>query len=426
MKRIIAILIACTSFIQVNAQSSSGGGLGKLFSNAISAGSRTDGYYHLTMPSTKYDESSIKSYCSSNGIVIKNFEYGTINKFGDVQEVVTGLTFFPTSKTQEYIFNQMSNKKASYNALKETVAFIYWDNTYQKETVMWSGNVTDGCASGEGVGFLYKGTRSYYFEGYFDHGFPQGEVTYKEFTFSGIPVGADFSKLKTTTSNTGKASEGMRFYTENGRYGFLRNDGTVAIRPSFKTVVQDFKDGKAIVSRNDTSEIIINTAGRVIGITARQKEAFAAAAREAEAKRIADEKAKEKEEQEYLRRKREQDELVEQIKKLPLIEQLEIGTECNYYYDKTYYDTFWITTRHLRKANVTFYVINKKDNRVCISIANIEYADEWFEVYMDGKKATKGGVLWLDVEWFKTQRPKVFVDFYDHSISLRFDNDNGD
>ncbi|MCQ2145123.1 MAG: hypothetical protein MJY72_05230 [Bacteroidales bacterium] len=417
MKRLIAILIACTSFIQVNAQSSSGGGLGKLFSNAISAGSRTDGYYHLTMPSTKYDESSIKSYCSSNGIVIKNFEYGTINKFGDVQEVVTGLTFFPTSKTQEYIFNQMSNKKASYNALKETVAFIYWDNTYQKETVMWSGNVTDGCASGEGVGFLYKGTRSYYFEGYFDHGFPQGEVTYKEFTFSGIPVGADFSKLKTTTSNTGKASEGMRFYTENGRYGFLRNDGTVAIRPSFKTVVQDFKDGKAIVSRNDTSEIIINTAGRVIGITARQKEAFAAAAREAEAKRIAEEKARKEREIEAERARQRRHEAI-----LKYIANVEIGDQFMYRYSHSWRseDTlFGFTigyTDHHRSATVKAYIINKRADSICISIADVDKSSRYdsdygFSVDIAGISARVGTVIWVSATWLENHWDDIYTSF---------------
>lgn len=278
MKRFFIILFASLLCITCHAQK-------KMFEKAVSAGRTPDGYYVIrNNGGKKIKFEDLKEYAKNNGYLVGKATMKDISRFGDTDETVETFEFLPKDEYPSFIYSNIKQTNASFlsNTQNEATAygFMGWENGslfHPYSNVKWSGEVSNGFVEGKGVGYVLDASSKIVFvEGTFENGFPYGE------TMTTIYDSKDFSRyfirdnVVTTSAVVGKMSDGMAMIEKNGVYGFINQEGKIAITPQYGKVFQEFVDGQAIVLI-DGKESVIDRKGNFVDYSQHQKQLFAEA-----------------------------------------------------------------------------------------------------------------------------------------------------
>ena len=273
----------------------------KLFREALSKGREYRSYYELVNETKKVVKAEdLISYCKSHGYLWNN-DYKTkeIAKFGDYSTSVYKFYFLPKDEYVDYVFDwtDRTNSNAGQLISKGSVYFYNAStNSFDllKNTALWTGGVVDGFVDGKGAGIWIKdGTHYYYFSGAFKRGFPLGKAIYRivdtnvsSWGFSPrekqsngkYGAGGPFREVEVGEMNDGRAvfrylDSGDASNKGSNLYGFVDQNGSVVINPTYKTA-GPFSNGRAAVS-NDKEEFYIDKNGNFVDHTPRQKKIYA-------------------------------------------------------------------------------------------------------------------------------------------------------
>lgn len=290
---------------------------GGLFREALNRGREYRNYYVLINESSKMvSKEKLISICKTHDYIYKDeCETKSIDRFGDKASSVYKFWFIPKSVYWEYVFEWTDRTSTRCENLKSRGSAWAFDvNLYTQANKMellknclWSGNVVDGYVDGSGTGFCQLSEQQFfYFSGQFCRGFPVGKVKFRKFEISdGTSWGySPIEKQPSGRKGNGAAFHEVEFgqmhdgmatfrYLDNGGdrsgktsslYGFVNQNGVIAISPTYK-VVHDFSNGRAAVQNDKGEDIYINEVGQFVDYTESQKKVFADA--KAEKERIA-------------------------------------------------------------------------------------------------------------------------------------------
>ena len=257
----------------------------KIFEKALAAGRNPNSFYVIhNKGEKKLKLEDLKEYARINGYLVGASTDKLISRFGDKDLTVETFEFLPKEEYPSFVYSNIKQNDAGFltkvQAEGRGYFFMGWNsaNLFQAfNDVKWSGLVSNGYIDGNGVGYVLSGNSKIVFvEGTFQHGFPVGQTTttiYETENFSSKFIRENVDE-KTIT--TGEMSDGMAMIEKNGVYGFVNQEGTIAITPQYKQVLQDFADGQAIVMI-DNKESVIDRKGTFVDYSPHQKELFAEA-----------------------------------------------------------------------------------------------------------------------------------------------------
>lgn len=215
-------------------------------------------------------------------------------RFGPNNYFVGKMVFLPKSELPTYAFEVLSgSEQINFGQLSEKGKALYYfdcsdeagstiplsvkyDENKSKDfhpadRVLWSAKTVDGYIDGTGIGFaeidrnvflLIKGT--------YAKGFPTGSVTYKWISLTNEKSIWPPEINLTQTVQMGNTSDGMASYKVNDLYGFVSTDGSICIKPRYKTITREFADGVAYIKVGDV-EIKINKQGAPVGLSEANK-----------------------------------------------------------------------------------------------------------------------------------------------------------
>ena len=273
MKRFLTILTVSLLCVSIHAQK-------KLFQKAIEEGRQPNRFYVLHNDKNRMVKlKDLKEFADKNGYILGKWTGKEISRFGDVDNSIETMEFLPISEYESYIFSNIKGGKATdfSQITNQGSAYCYmgWDNASvlfsRVDGINWSGQVNNGVLEGSGVGYFRKNTVEILFvEGTFEEGFPVGETTTYLYDMRG--KFNPFTSLDTSSNSieVGKMHDGMAIIEKNDLLGFVNNKGVLSIPPKYKKVVEDFKNGQAIVIE-DVKEIIIDKKGQYVDLSPHQK-----------------------------------------------------------------------------------------------------------------------------------------------------------
>ena len=281
MKRTFLIIVCSLLCVVCHAQK-------KLFDLAFAAGRNPTSFYVIqNTKNKKLKLEKLVEYAQKNGYIVGNYTEKETGRSGNSKKTISTFEFLPLSEFESYIFSNIFSNSALDLSMCQNQGTAYyftgWDNNSPfglLQDIKWSGKVDNGKIEGNGVGYFNEGNgKMFFIEGSFEHGFPTGET--KTTTYE---VGEKCSLFKkenvsTKSISIGKMYDGMAMIQRNGLYGFVDKEGKLAIAPKYPKVIQQFKNGQAIVVIND-KESIINKGGAFVDFTDRQKQIDAQLAKE--------------------------------------------------------------------------------------------------------------------------------------------------
>ncbi len=297
MKKLLLLFVSTLLALGVQAQE-------KQFRAALNAGREQSNYYVIVDPKGKGMKlKKLQEYANSQGYLVGKLTYAQ-----GKDDAVTSFPFLPKEEFPQYIYENLRSDSRDYSDLgNKGMAYCYLPDDEMKvyfwrcDQALWSGQVVNGKITGFGSGFVQvKNNAVVYFKGEFDNGLPVGEVKYKWYS---IKSPGQFKKSSITelATTTGRMSDGLASFLDNGRFGFMNSQGLAVLPPVYKKVIAEFANGNATVvqydkARKANTEVIIDRTGKVIDFTDNQKKIFAQqAAAKAEAERKALIAAREKE-----------------------------------------------------------------------------------------------------------------------------------
>ncbi len=383
-------------------------------------GSDKFGIYTCTNNSKKYwSKIDVDAVCKHNDIIVFEELTSTATRFGDIITTISSFKYIWKDDIPKYTYAYMNETTTPFEKLtaKGTAFTYHWDSKgnyafYRHDDVLWSGSVKDGRIQGTGVGFSYDTVdkRAIIFSGDFCNGLPQGQVTftYIWWTDRDTPFGMGIKGAqKSFACEAGQYSDGMLAIKKNGKYGFVDQNGKWVIQPMFSDVVRGFENGQAIVSRQDTTELIINKQAKVLGITENQVLLF----KKREEERIALEKQKELEriEQEKQRKieeeKRAKEREEARARRREALFNLRRGDIVIYREGYVHTDSFlWVTYHResydmLVKCYVEDIIADKENGELRLQVRIGEVSstsdDYYATVSINGMECHRGDVIWI-------------------------------
>ena len=250
----------------------------KQFETAIKNGRSSGGFYQATVANDKaVKETDVLEYASKNNYLLRNITYQIVNRFGDKFKGVKSFDFLPVSEIPQVVYETKFRSGVTYNKLigSNKANVFYWTNTAMFKNYSgfyWSGNVSQGFVQGEGVGLFYDENRKFalFFKGNFQNGVLQGNGSFAAYSYSDINNfdKGSYSNEDIHLNNT--FNDDMAVLTVDGKKGFIGKDMKEGFYPKYKTVIQEFSNGKAIVLNDDNKEIVINKVGSFLAYSDRQ------------------------------------------------------------------------------------------------------------------------------------------------------------
>ncbi len=296
----------------------------KLFEAALKEGRSRGAFFVAKNEKGKATSvEKMRKYASEHNYIVGEYTERTVDKFGDKASAVNTFEFLPLDMYREYIYETLtSSSRPSFSEvtqLHKGSCYVFMNDEFKRlDNIYWTGKVVDGMIDGKGFGFQAGKPNAdagifSFINGTFQKGLPNGESSCSFYTFnSHNDKPKQAISAGTHTAYVGELKEGLAYFRgENGKYGFVKNDGSIVVMPAYDRVLKDYINGKAEVVDAQKGEIIIDTKGAFVDLTDRQKEANAEAERvAAEAKRakelaaIEEKKARERAEQEAIERQR--------------------------------------------------------------------------------------------------------------------------
>ena len=307
MKNRIIILFAVFLFASV------GYAQEKLFKRAIKEGRQPTQFYMVDCGNKMVHVDDLMEFVTLNDYILGDYSTKEIQRFGDIDISVATFEFLPKSEYNNYICENFlpsevysidaSNNGSAYIfvGMDANPPFVFFDN------IIWNGTINNGRLEGDGKGYVIKNAKIYYITGQFHDGFPVSSTSTYVYK-----IGSNYSLYDNNDSGMkssitlGRMNDGMASFKRGELFGFFRNDGTIAISPTYQEIVSDFSDGYAAVLL-DGREVKIDKKGTVVGITDHQKELDEEAARLAE-----EQKRREQERLAEEQKRREQERLAEE------------------------------------------------------------------------------------------------------------------
>ena len=253
----------------------------KLINEALQRGRRAQGFYELQNTKGKVlNYEKILSEARSEDLIIGDYSTKNINRFGDVSTIINTMAFIPRAEYPEFVFEHvkaLTGTNYEFRDLKNGICWLFDDTKFIKFPAKWTGNINNGRLHGSGTAFFISDDRSFYLyaKGEFQNGIPLGTIQIYAYVYnSKLPMKVEFSSKY--SANVGQFHDNLaKFSLNGGKWGFVNNEGTIAISPSYESVINDFANGRAEVSK-DGKEIIIGKMGNMIELTAKQKQIDAA------------------------------------------------------------------------------------------------------------------------------------------------------
>lgn len=170
-----------------------------LFKDAIRRGKNSSGYYTaISRDKDTFWLTDFQSVARKNGYIINDVDYEkkTLNRFGNVYDVVTSIDFFLPEDFPMYAYCRLARTvgitDASIDDLKNSgIAYLFYDDKkdhyepnagksfFRFDNVQWSGEVNEtGKIAGSGRGFLMNEDWLCCFKGTFVNGYPVGTANF--------------------------------------------------------------------------------------------------------------------------------------------------------------------------------------------------------------------------------------------------------
>lgn len=402
MLRGLLLLVAAASLQGAVAQE-------KLFQAALEQGRQPTEFYVARNEKGKaISLDKMRQYAQANNYLIGEYSERTIDKFGDKSSAINTFEFLPKGEYTEYVYNKMKESSApSFAQLTQKGkgdCYIYdMGKFYRVKNVYWSGEIDGGMLSGMGYGFAEDATNHVYvfIRGAFQKGIPKGDCTYPMYVFkNNSPKEVSVEKHNLTV---GDLQGGYAPFREpGGKYGFVSADGTLAIAPSYESVIKGFQNGRAEVV-SEAKEIVIDTKGTFLDHTAKQKRLIAAEKAEAERKAQAEKQAalekKIAEEKAAVERQRAAEEAERQ--RVEKFRHAQPGDKVYYSQDFTHTESFLLFFSHstgYSMAVVCFVEQNVNNGeRLQIRVGSVKSSNSnyYSTPVIDGMEYHKGDVLWI-------------------------------
>lgn len=351
-----------------------------------------------------------ESYAQKKGYLIGGYTTKRIARFGDYATVLDMVEFLPRDEYQQYLF-EFAPGDVSYDKLVSTGScWAFMNSEFVRiDGVKWSGTVTDGMLSGQGTGFFQRDGINYLLSGTFLNGFPQGVCNFGIFhTWDSDVEKVEYQGLPSVEVRP--FHDGIARYSEaGGKWGFVSQSGKVLIYPSYETVINDFKDGRAEVMHNG-KEIVIGTDGGFIEYTARQKQIDAEEEMKA---KLAEMKRQQEAKQREIERKQkaiEEERLRQEAEKrrVAAFKKAQPGDKVYYSQDYEWSSGGWFFRSSGRYSMRIICFVEQNVNegeRLQIRVGSVESTDRdrYSTPVIDGIEYRKGDVIWIkplyDSKW---------------------------
>ena len=282
----------------------------KLIQNGLKKGRSYDCLYTAINYGNKViKEANVYKYCRENKIIVQNLRTKSTNQFGGSATTVASFNFLPESEAEDYLLHKVMGREVE-NCKSVGKGYYYEATTvkaaHYNNEIKWSGSVTNGKINGTGLGYFFKNSDTvYWFKGKFVDGKPVGNVKFNVYSLY-------YQDLRTVCTITDSYDvsdffDDLAFIEKNSKYCLVNSNFDFVTGYVVRKVIKPFKNGTAEVIDNNWKEIIIDTKGLYVDLTAHQKQmdederqrkaAAEAEARrkKAEAERIAAEKKAEEE-----------------------------------------------------------------------------------------------------------------------------------
>lgn len=294
----------------------------KHFREALLRGREYKGYYVLV----NEDKKTVKvepliEFCKAHNYRWnEKYETKEISKFGDKATSVYKFRFIPNSQYVQYVFEWTDRFQKRGDDLMNKGTVYFFDPSINRflcleKNALWSGGISEGYVDGTGAGIWQKDNRTfYYFCGTFQKGFPVGKAKYRiidvesnvawgysprEKMSSGkAGTGTPFREVEVGEMHDGMAlfryldnGEGKSAGKPNELYGYVKENGDIAISPKYKTAF-DFDSGRAAVKNEKGEDVYINKTGQFIDYTEKQKRIFAEEKARQDSLKAAEERAR--------------------------------------------------------------------------------------------------------------------------------------
>ncbi len=294
MKRYISIFMILMYCIGSQAQE-------KLFQEGLERGRAPKQFYCAKNSKGKgVTLEKMRQYGEKHNYLFGKYTTKLIDRFGDKQTTLDEIYFMPLDDYPRYVFEfedcdyKENNQRGS--------CWLYIDGKFLKfENVSWSSSVEDGMLEGKGYAYWFDEMAHYFIavKGQFQHGLPSGNMVVKRFSCNtSNPEDVVFEPQESI--DVSLLSDGLASYSVGGgRWGFVSSNGTIAIVPTYESVIKEFSNGKAEV-KLDGKEIIIDKSGKYVDLTANQKR-LEEQQKQAELKRQQEELRRQEEENERQR-----------------------------------------------------------------------------------------------------------------------------
>ncbi len=274
------------------------------FREALMKGREYKKYYELINEEKKIVHAEdLIDFCKKNNYIWdENYETKQIAKFGDFATSVSNFKFIPESVFVYYVFDWTDRSSSGKISLKSKGTAYFFDPAANRfirmeDSALWSGNIVDGFVDGTGAGIWQKDkTHFYYFCGTFQKGFPVGKAKFRivdtecgTWGYSPrekLPSGKYGDGTPFREVELGEMHEGMATYRylDNGEghnqgkanelYGYVSQDGSIAITPTYRKALA-FNGGRAAVLNDKEEDVYIDKTGQFVDYTESQKKIFA-------------------------------------------------------------------------------------------------------------------------------------------------------
>ena len=378
----------------------------KLFQEGLSKGrARKHFYYARNNKGKGLSLDNMKKYANSHDYLIGHYTTKEIERFGDKDTAIDAFFFLPKKDYPSFVFEcAIGNKTINLSDLSKTGScWLFINGNFCKYDMKWSGSVIDGKLDGEGIGFFISEDEKTYLvtSGKFQNGMPLGSFQVEKYWYNrNNPEKVSFSNISSVKVN--KLQEGLAsFTTEGGKWGFVSQDGEIAVKPIYASVIKEFTNGRAEVL-SEGREIVIGKTGNYIGLTDNQKRIEAQQKAKEEQERLRAEQERKQKEIADKQRRIEQERLKAEAEKRRLAKFRSAMPGDKVYYSQEWTHTdnwiFWSDKTKYTMRVVCFVEQNVNNGeRLQIRVAHVESSNSrhYSTPKIDGVELRKGDVLWI-------------------------------
>lgn len=272
-----------------------------IFEDGYRGGRNSDGTYLYSNNGKKgYTLSEIQREAGRREVVLSpDYSKRTEKRLGMVREEVESIAFYPKDEFPAYMFAQITKilgngtSFSDLNSRGKAKLYYYYagdvrrlrdDGFFEYDNIYWSGDESGGMIRGNGVGLAINDRWVCFFQGRFEEGWPTGETKYAWVNWEGhygfFQADGKFRwddntlhEIFRCSFHSGYPREGRLSYQRGDRWGFVDLNSGKMLRTSYRQIVKDYNDGKAIVVRaSDSKEIVIDGQGNFLDFSDNQKQ----------------------------------------------------------------------------------------------------------------------------------------------------------